>query len=81
MTSIAMLNSWPPCSAADQDVFGPTVASSCQHGFDFTLLFEETILTLLPIFLVWLAASFRLWALRHAPEKVNRSWLYAAKEV
>ncbi|KAJ5408595.1 P-loop containing nucleoside triphosphate hydrolase protein [Penicillium cosmopolitanum] len=76
-----MLNPWPPCSAADQDVFGPTVASSCHHGFDFTLLFEETILTLLPILLVWVAALVRLWTLRHASEKVNRSWLYGAKEI
>jgi hypothetical protein len=28
-----------------------------------------------------LAASFRAWKLRHASENVNRSWLYAAKEV
>ncbi|KAJ6082006.1 hypothetical protein N7499_006880 [Penicillium canescens] len=70
-----------PCSAAVEDVFGPTVAPSCLHGFDFTLLFEESILTLVPIGLVCLTASFRAWKLRRAPEKVNRSWLYAAKEL
>ena len=32
-----------------EDVWGPVVASSCLNGFDFTLLFEETILTILPL--------------------------------
>lgn len=71
----------PPCSAADEDLFGPIIAPSCHHGFDFTLYFEETILTLLPIAIVWIAASIRVWALRQDVEKVNRSWLFAAKEV
>lgn len=34
---------------AMEDVFGPTVDSLCRHGFDFTLLFEESILTILPL--------------------------------
>lgn len=76
-----MSHAWLPCSAADEDVFGPTVGDSCHHGFDFTLLFEEVVLTLFPIILAWLAASIRVWTLRHALEKANRSWLYAAKEV
>ena len=66
---------------ADEDVFGPVVTASCRNGFDFTLLFEESILTLLPISIFLLIASARIWALRRASEKVNRSWLYAAKEV
>ncbi|KAJ5157304.1 P-loop containing nucleoside triphosphate hydrolase protein [Penicillium canariense] len=69
-----------PCSAADEDVFGPIVDVSCQRGFDFTLLFEETILTLLPITVLFLLGALRIWTLRHASAKVNRSWLYAAKE-
>lgn len=44
-----MAGSVPPCSMAVEDVFGPTVDSSCHHGFDFTLLFEESILTILPL--------------------------------
>ncbi|KAJ5364163.1 P-loop containing nucleoside triphosphate hydrolase protein [Penicillium cataractarum] len=70
-----------PCSVADEDVFGPFVNASCHNGFDFTLLFEETILTLLPLLLLLLSGAVRVWNLRHATEKVNRSWLYAAKEV
>ncbi|KGO71820.1 ABC transporter, integral membrane type 1 [Penicillium italicum] len=68
------------CSA-EEDTFGPIVAPSCLHGFDFTLLFEESILTLGPIGVVCLAASIRIWKLSGVPEKVNRSWLYAIKEV
>jgi hypothetical protein len=34
---------------AVEDTFGPAVASSCVGGFDFTLLFEESILTVLPL--------------------------------
>jgi hypothetical protein len=71
----------PFCSIEVEDTFGPTVASSCLHGFDFTLLFEEYILTLLPLSLVCLAAFIRIWKLQSASEKVNRSWSYAAKEV
>ncbi|KAJ5217855.1 P-loop containing nucleoside triphosphate hydrolase protein [Penicillium citrinum] len=70
-----------PCSAADEDLFGPIIAPSCHHGFDFTLYFEETILTLLPIAIVLLATLIRIWVLQRDAEKVNRSWLYAAKEI
>lgn len=44
-----MAGSLQACSIAVEDVFGPTVDSSCHHGFDFTLLFEESILTILPL--------------------------------
>ncbi|KAK8064708.1 hypothetical protein PG994_007346 [Apiospora phragmitis] len=52
--SIHSLTSLGPsgaCSIHVHDVFGPTVAYSCLNGFDFTLLFEESILTLLPLLL------------------------------
>ncbi|CAG7924068.1 unnamed protein product [Penicillium olsonii] len=70
----------PACSVEIENVFGPIVASSCLHGFDFTLLFEETVLTLLPLGLVLILASIRIWKLHGVSEKVNRSWSYAAKE-
>ncbi|KAL4747875.1 hypothetical protein BDW72DRAFT_215157 [Aspergillus terricola var. indicus] len=44
------------CSIAVEDVFGPTVAVDCRNGFDFTLLFEETIFVIGP-------SSLLLWAL------------------
>ncbi|KAJ5587013.1 P-loop containing nucleoside triphosphate hydrolase protein [Penicillium hispanicum] len=81
LTPTVMMSPLPPCSVADEDVFGPTVSAACRHGFDFTLLFEEIVLTLLPLFLVSLVAPIRFWKLWKAPEKVNRSWLYAATEI
>lgn len=37
------------CTIAVEDRFGPVVGNSCLGGFDFTLLFEESILTILPL--------------------------------
>lgn len=37
------------CSINVENVFGPIVVNSCLKGFDFTLLFEESILTILPL--------------------------------
>lgn len=48
MTSI-MSDSRTHCSIAVEDNFGPIVAGSCLGGFDFTLLFEEAILAILPL--------------------------------
>lgn len=44
-----MAGSQSPCGIDVQDVFGPTVANSCHEGRDFALLFEESILTILPL--------------------------------
>lgn len=38
-----------PCSPAIENEIGPIVSSSCLDGFDFTLLFEESILVFLPL--------------------------------
>lgn len=38
-----------PCNIAIEDAWGPVVPASCLQGFDFTLLFEESILTILPL--------------------------------
>lgn len=76
-----MLDPSAPCSVADEDTFGPFVNASCRHGFDFTLLFEELILTFVPLTTVLLILPFRVWRLRRASDKVDRSWLYVAKEV
>ncbi len=37
------------CPVSADNVFGPAVAAPCRAGFDFTLLFEETVLTILPL--------------------------------
>ncbi|KUJ07957.1 putative ATP-binding cassette transporter [Mollisia scopiformis] len=51
--------------------FGPTVPGE----FDFTLLFEDTILSILPSVLLLAVLPFRLIALRGKPRKVFRSHL------
>ncbi|GBF62869.1 ABC transporter [Trichophyton mentagrophytes] len=67
------------CSIEVEDVFGPSVAGSCLGGFDFTLLFEESILTLPPLGIAVAWAIVRLLALRREPAKARRSWLVALK--
>ncbi|PFH57820.1 hypothetical protein XA68_14537 [Ophiocordyceps unilateralis] len=69
----------PPCSIAVEDRFGPAVTDSCLGGFDFTLLFEESILTLVPLAIALLWAASRALTLRIEPAKVKASWLLAAK--
>ncbi|KJZ74702.1 hypothetical protein HIM_05819 [Hirsutella minnesotensis 3608] len=68
-----------PCSIDAQDVWGPVVADTCVGGFDFTLLFEESILTILPLGVAFGWALLRLWYLRNEVAKVRASWLLAAK--
>ncbi|KAH7329994.1 putative ATP-binding cassette transporter [Rhexocercosporidium sp. MPI-PUGE-AT-0058] len=55
--------------------FGPTVP----HEFDFTILFENTILSILPSTLLLLVLPFRIFALYGKPRKVSRSFLYENK--
>jgi ATP-binding cassette subfamily C (CFTR/MRP) protein 1 len=58
------------CDISVEDRFGPQV-KGCLGDFDFTLLFEETILS---ITLVALALSIlwgRIWHLLKQPRKVN----------
>ncbi|KAL4902740.1 hypothetical protein BDW74DRAFT_186698 [Aspergillus multicolor] len=52
------------CSIAVQDVFGPTVASTCRNGFDFTLRFEEAFFVIVPCSLLLLSLPFLLYRLR-----------------
>lgn len=59
------------CAQVD-DSFGPH-AGSCRGGFDFTLLFEETILTLLPLALLVLALPFRGQFLLRKAKKIAKT--------
>lgn len=70
-----------PCSIAAEKVFGPRVAASCVNGFDFTLLFEESILTIAPISIVCLILPIRVWRLQGIPVQARKSWLYTVKLV
>ncbi|KAL2157845.1 hypothetical protein VTH06DRAFT_4897 [Thermothelomyces fergusii] len=59
------------CASVD-DSFGPH-AGDCRGGFDFTLLFEETILRLAPAALLLLALPLRLWYLSTLSRKLTVS--------
>jgi hypothetical protein len=65
------------CNAVD-DSFGP-VASKCR--FDFTVLFEESILFLGPSVLFLILAALRIWQLRRAQSKVRHAQLQVLKIV
>ncbi|KAK3903067.1 ABC transporter [Staphylotrichum tortipilum] len=70
-----MGQSTPLSCAQIDDSFGPH-AGNCRGGFDFTLLFEETILTLAPVGLVLAVVPPRIWYLLKRVKKVeagNRS--------
>jgi len=57
------------CPAAADRIFGPAVAEECRGGFDFTLLFEQSILTILPAGLFLLAFAARAIYLSRADVK------------
>ncbi|KAJ5198318.1 Cyclic peptide transporter [Penicillium cinerascens] len=67
------------CLESDEAAFGPLVHSSCLGGFDFTLLFEESVLTILPAIIACLLLGVRICSLQGRSRKVKRSWLYVAK--
>ncbi|KAH6703299.1 multidrug resistance protein MDR [Leptodontidium sp. MPI-SDFR-AT-0119] len=62
------------CSVVD-DSFGP-YAGYCRGGFDFTLLFEETILTIAPLASLFIASLLRLVYLSRQTIKVYPSPLF-----
>lgn len=67
------------CARVD-DTFGPH-ARTCRDGFDFTLLFEDTILSLLPLGLLVLVAPFRILYTFKKGRKVVSSPLLLLKVV
>lgn len=56
-------------------------AGSCRGGFDFSLLFEESILQVLPIILMLITIPVRLWHLSQKRNKVVGSILVFLKLV
>ncbi|KAF4511346.1 hypothetical protein G6O67_003152 [Ophiocordyceps sinensis] len=64
-----------PCN---DDSFGP-VAKGCYRDFDFTILFENTILSILPSLMVILAASTRIWHLHRQQRLVAAGKLQVVK--
>lgn len=67
------------CQQVDNTLHIPP--SYCRSGFDFSLLFEELILGVLPLGVVLLLVPFRVGHLLGRPRKVVASWLAWAKTV
>lgn len=67
------------CSRLD-DSFGPH-AGDCRGGFDFTLLFEEAILTIVPIGLLLMVLPPRIWYLLKRTKKVLAANRWATAKI
>ena len=61
------------------EVFGPQMPAP--NHFDFSPLFEYTILSILPSGLLLVLLPFRLWSLHGQSPKVSRSFLHIKKLV
>ncbi|KAE9378324.1 putative multidrug resistance protein [Stipitochalara longipes BDJ] len=64
----------PSCLPKSDDVFGPIV-QGCRSNFDFTLLFEQTILSIGPAALLLIFAPPRVIRLLRSPKKTLSSRL------
>lgn len=67
------------CTIHVQDLFGPV--AQCYGGFDFTLFFEETILTLVPTSVVLLLLPFLIPGVLRSRARVLKTWHHIAKLV
>jgi ATP-binding cassette subfamily C (CFTR/MRP) protein 1 len=61
--------------------FGPITSVQCRHGLDFTLLFEESFLTILPAALMIIASAIRVFFLRNKRRVVLSHSFYDIKFV
>lgn len=48
------------CPPGADDLFGPIVNPHCRGGFDFTLLFEQSVLSMIPAAIIVVAFPLRL---------------------
>ncbi|OCK89464.1 putative multidrug resistance protein [Cenococcum geophilum 1.58] len=68
------------CTLHADNVFGPVVASPCRHGFDFTLLFEQSILSIVPSSIFLLLVPLRLfWLYRSSITTLPHYSVYTGK--
>jgi hypothetical protein len=70
----------PSCLPKSDDVFGPIV-QGCRSNFDFTLLFEQTILSIGPAALLLIFAPPRVIRLLRSTKKTLSSRLRLYKTV
>lgn len=69
------------CPRNADAAFGPAIDSECRGGFDFTLLFEQSILTLAPAVVCSLAFSYRIFHLYKKKTLTISSFVRHAKLV
>ncbi|KAI5358401.1 Putative AAA+ ATPase domain, ABC transporter type 1, transmembrane domain-containing protein [Septoria linicola] len=69
------------CSLRADDRLGPVVGQGCHDNFDFTLLFEESFLSILPAALFLLLVPLRASHLRRQEAKVLRNGSKSAKQI
>ncbi|KAF4959656.1 hypothetical protein FGADI_1579 [Fusarium gaditjirri] len=67
------------CTPSVDASFGPFVGPECRDGFDFTLVFEQSILVLSSAALLLILAPIRLFRLRNVPVKVTGHRLRTVK--
>jgi hypothetical protein len=79
VNSTYVQSSYLECALLDND-FGPH-AQSCRGGFDFTLFFEETNLTISPLALLILIAPLRIFYLFRKDKKAHGGPLLYTKLV
>lgn len=68
------------CAFANDNSFGPSVAKTCR-AFDFTLLFEQAFLSLVPSILLVLGSIFRLSRIARHDAKTSQSRWHTSKLV
>ncbi|CAG5185712.1 uncharacterized protein ALTATR162_LOCUS11383 [Alternaria atra] len=66
------------CALTD-DTFGPYAGADCRGGFDFTLLFSEVFLSIIPLSLLIAIVPYRIYRLWWKETKVSRSTLLYTK--
>ena len=69
------------CPIEVEDRFGPEVAAECLGGFDFTLLFEEVFLSIIPLIFVCLFWPFRFRQLAYRFQRIKIGRIYHVKLV
>lgn len=74
--------SWnvPVCTFADDNTFGPAVVNQCR-AFDFTLLFEQIFLSLIPSLLLISSGCLRVVGIFHRGARTLPSRLHGSKLV
>lgn len=68
------------CAFADDNAFGPAIAKQCR-AFDFTLLFEQAFLSLVPSILLVLGSVIRSFGIFNHDAKTQRGGLHTSKLV